>query len=622
MNRDRRATGSVRLSVFRDYFRAAHAGHLAVIVLLLYLANQANMVLSDWWLSAWAEELFPNQSIFFWLGIFVALGVLLALLTFLRTLVFTYTGLRASNRLHERLAAVVMQGTMAFFDTTPMGRVLARFASDMNKIDETLPQSVEQALFVIFSVAATFLVISSVTPFFLVAAVPILAVYVRIQVYYKKTALQVRRLDQQARGPLYSFFSESLSGLSSIRAFGRADDFAEQMDARIDRSSSPIYAQRMAERWLSLRLEFIGILIIAAAGVAAVFAQDVYPGLVGLSLAYSLRATGLLTFLVRSVTEAETQMTASEQVLLYVNTVDTEKAISPETLAAIDRAAPAGALAKISQANRRWLQRGEVEFSKVSMRYRPGLPLVLKEVSFTVPAGAKVGVCGRTGSGKSTCMLLLLRIVEPAEGVVRIDGRDVRDLSLEALRGAVAMIPQDPVLFSGTLRQNLDPFGTHSDAELLAVVDKVQLRPAVDALGGGLEATVAEYGENFSTGQRQLMCLARALLRNGTILLMDEATSSVDYDTDQTIQTLIREEFARATVITIAHRLNTIIDSDAVLVLSDGRRAEFGKPHELLQRPPSDEGPDGIFAKLVDETGKQSAEHLRKAAAASATERE
>lgn len=545
---EKKAKGDIKRSVYTDYFRAARAGHLAVLVVVLYCAQQLNSVASDWWLSIWSEgTAFPTWTTAAYLGGFVFLGVTLAMLTFVRSLAFMVTGLRASNQLHARLATVVLQGSMSFFDTTPLGRILARFASDMNKIDETLPQAVEMALFCVFSVGATFVVISSVTPAFLLAAAPIMAVYYKVQAYYKRSALALKRLDQSARGPLYSFFSETLSGLACIRAFSKQAEFASRMEARLDDSTRALYAQKMIERWLALRLEALGNGVIAASAVAALLSRSTYPGLVGLSLTYSFRATNLMTFMVRQVTEAQTQMTASEQILLYVNTVQTEKSLTDETAAALaaapkregivttsthdGRAAHSAAtrseLARIAERNRAWLTRGEVAFENVSMRYRPGLELVLTEVSFVVPARAKVGIVGRTGSGKSSTMLLLMRMVEPAAGAVRIDGRPIGDLSLEQLRGAIAMIPQDPVLFSGTVRSNLDPLGSHDDGILLSALQRVQLRAQVEAMDGGLDASVAEYGENFSVGQRQLICLARALLRSGKILLMDEATSSV-----------------------------------------------------------------------------------------------
>lgn len=545
---EKKAKGDIKKAVYTDYFRAARAGHLAVLVVVLYCLQQLNSIASDWWLSIWSEgTAFPTWTTAGYLGGFVFLGLTLAGLTFARSLAFMVTGLRASNQLHARLATVVMQGTMGFFDTTPLGRILARFATDMNKIDETLPQAVEMALFCVFSVGATFLVISSVTPAFLLAAAPIMVVYYKVQAYYKLTALSLKRLDQSARGPLYSFFSETLSGLASIRAFSKQREFGSRMEQRLDDSTRALWAQKLIERWLALRLETLGNGVIAASAIAALLSSSTYAGLVGLSLTYSFRATNLMTFMVRQVTEAQTQMTASEQILLYVNTVDTEKSVTDETAAALaaapkreglvatstrdgraaHKAATNNELARLAARNREWLGRGEVVFDGVSMRYRPGLELVLKEVSFTVPARAKVGVVGRTGSGKSSTMLLLMRMVDPAAGAIRIDGLNIAELSLEQLRGAIAMIPQDPVLFSGTVRSNLDPLGSHSDDALLSALERVRLRRQVEAMDGGLDATVAEYGENFSVGQRQLICLARALLRSGKILLMDEATSSV-----------------------------------------------------------------------------------------------
>lgn len=666
---ERKARGDIKRAVYSDYFKAARATHLAVLVLLLYCLQQLNSIASDWWLSIWSEgTAFPDWTTSGYLGGFVVLGLALALLTFARSLTFMVTGLRASSQLHNSLATVVLQGTMGFFDTTPLGRILARFASDMNKIDETLPQSVEMALYCAFSVAATFLVISSVTPAFLVAAAPLMVVYYKVQAYYRLTALSLKRLDQSARGPLYSFFSETLSGLGSIRAFSKQGQFASRMEVRLDDSTRALWAQKMIERWLALRLETLGNFVIAASAIAALLSTSTYAGLVGLSLTYSFRATNLMTFMVRQVTEAQTQMTASEQILLYVKTVETEKSVTDETAAALAaapkreglgpvagstrdgraalKAATSSELARIAKGNREWLARGEVAFEAVSMRYRPGLELVLRDVSFVVPARAKVGVVGRTGSGKSSTMLLLLRMVQPAAGLVRIDGRDIAELSLEQLRGAIAMIPQDPVLFSGSVRSNLDPLGVHSDEALLSALGRVRLLPQVEAMDGGLDALVAEYGENFSVGQRQLTCLARALLRSGKILLMDEATSSVgalrmrrahraapgrsprvprsaplpvrpaDYETDQLIQTLIRAEFSDSTVITIAHRLNTIIDCDKILVLQAGRTAEYDAPHLLLARPPTDGPGAGVLSKLVNETGKESAQHLREVARA------
>jgi len=699
MAREQRARGGISRTVYGAYAHAA-GGWLAVLAILaLYVASQLNIVASDAWLSVWSEGTrFAGRGSRFYLGVYLGLGGALALSTFARAIAFACAGLRAARQLHAQLALVVLQGSMAFFDTTPLGRVVSRFATDMNKLDETLPKAVEVALFSVFSLMSTCAVIAAVVPAVVPAAIPLALAYARTQALYRSAALQLKRLDQEARGPLHSFFSETLSGLSSIRAYARARTFAERMEARIDRSTRAVWASRMIERWLSLRLELLGNVAIGAAAAAGVLAQrGTYTGLIGLALAYAFRATNLLAGMVRFVTDAQTQMTAAEQILMYVRSVETEGAIEAETVALVERYAAvrgpacccalpfaaagaervgAGAdvaLAARARDARAWLQSGEVVFDGVSMRYRPGLELALRRVSFSVPAGAKVGVVGRTGSGKSSTMLLLMRMVEPAEGTISIDGRDIQSLSLEQLRGAVSMIPQDPVLFSGTVRSNLDPFGLHSEQRVWDVLERAQLARAVRAMGG-LEASVAEYGENVSVGQRQLICLARALLREGRILLMDEATSSVgarrvrslarmhsrhtlrlrracdpnqptqqriqdapllafalscatsrcpleDYETDQLVQALIREEFAHATVITIAHRLNTIIDSDRIIVLANGELAECGTPHALLQHEPASTGP-GSFAMLVNETGAESALRLREVAEATSKRRE
>eukprot|EP00475_Leptophrys_vorax_P018826 TRINITY_DN25709_c0_g1_i1.p1 TRINITY_DN25709_c0_g1~~TRINITY_DN25709_c0_g1_i1.p1 ORF type:complete len:324 (+),score=16.45 TRINITY_DN25709_c0_g1_i1:32-973(+) len=292
------------------------------------------------------------------------------------------------------------------------------------------------------------------------------------------------------------------------------------------------------------------------------------------------------------MTDTENQMNGVERILEYRDKIDHE---APSDIPGKDPSPS-------------WPEHGAIAVEGVSMRYRPGLPLVLKEVSVSVNAGERVGIVGRTGSGKSSLMLCLFRLVEPSEGRIVIDGVDIGGIGLTALRSRLSIIPQDPVLFSGTVRSNLDPFRTHSDDDIWTALSHAHLKDKISALGGKLEADVAEYGENFSVGERQLLCLARVLLRKNRILIMDEATSSVDFETDRLIQNTIRTHMVDTTMLIIAHRINTVIDASRILVLSHGEVMEYDRPAVLLERA------DGPFTSLVDDTGEQTAAHLRKIA--------
>jgi len=355
----------------------------------------------------------------------------------------------------------------------------------------------------------------------------------------------------------------------------------------VDGNTRSFYALSASNRWLGMRVEFIGSLVVTlAAGFAVIGRGSLQPGFAGLSISYALQLTGILNWLVRMATESETQMVSVERVLEYTQLASEAPTVIPENRPS------------------NWPNKGIVEFKDVQLRYRDGLDLVLKGVSFAMKSKEKVGVVGRTGAGKSSLMMALFRLVELAGGKIIIDGVDIARIGLDDLRSKLSIIPQDPTLFTGTVRSNLDPFNEHSDLDIWNVLQSVHLNEAIEALDHKLDSPVAEFGENFSVGQRQLMCLGRALLRKAKILIMDEATAAVDFETDALIQKTIREQFVDVTVLTIAHRLNTILDYDRILVLDRGTVAEFETPAILSKNPQS------IFYSMINKSGTTSSEDV------------
>ncbi|CAN8022372.1 unnamed protein product [Ixodes persulcatus] len=388
------------------------------------------------------------------------------------------------------------------------------------------------------------------------------------RLFYIATSRQLKRLESVTRSPIYTHFSETLSGVSTIRAYGAQERFVLESNHRVDYNQMCYYPSTISNRWLAVRLEFCGNLIVLFAALFSVFgSQALDGGTVGLSLSYALSITATMNWMVRMSCEFETNIVAVERIMEYTRSPTEAAWEVPESKPALD-----------------WPMGGQVQFADYSTRYREGMDLVIKDITVSINAGEKVGVVGRTGAGKSSLMLSLFRIVEPAKGTIFIDGVDVTKIGLHDLRSKLTIIPQasDPILFSGTLRTNLDPFGEKSDTELWSALELSHLKTFVSGLDKGLEYQVAEGGENLSVGQRQLVCLARALLRKSKVLVLDEATAAVDMETDSLIQQTIRKEFTGCTVLTIAHRLNTIMDYDRILVLEQGRVAEFDTPSNLL----------------------------------------
>ncbi|XP_004685060.1 PREDICTED: canalicular multispecific organic anion transporter 2 [Condylura cristata] len=578
---EKAAAGTVKLSVFRDYAKAVGLC-TTLVVCLLYAGQSAAAIGADMWLSAWTNEAGTGRqnNTSLRLGVYAALGILQGVLVMLAAITMTVGGVQAAGLLHQELLHNKMRSPQSFFDTTPSGRILNLFSKDINIIDVVLVPATLMLLNFFHSALSTIVVIVATTPLFAVVIVPLAAVYIFVQRFYVATSRQLKRLESISCSPIYSHFSETVTGSSVIRAYGRSQDFEAISDAKVDTNQKIWYPYIASNRWLGIQVESIGNFVVLFAILFSVVGRSsLSPGLVGLSVSYALQVTLVLNWIIRMLSELESNIVAVERINEYSKT-ETE---APWVVAG-------------SCPSTGWPLQGKVEFRNYSVRYRPGLELVLKDLTLQVHGGEKVGIVGRTGAGKSSMTLCLFRILEAAEGEILIDGLNVASIGLHDLRSQLTIIPQDPVLFSGTLRMNLDPFGKYSEEDIWQALELSHLRDFVSSQPAGLDFQCSEGGENLSIGQRQLVCLARALLRKSRILVLDEATAAIDLETDNLIQANIRTQFAACTVLTIAHRLHTIMDYTRVLVLDKGLVAEFDSPTNLIAAK-------GIFYGMARDAG-------------------
>ncbi|KAI8125134.1 Multidrug resistance-associated protein 1 [Lucilia cuprina] len=565
-------TGGVEFAVYKHYIKSVGI-FLSMATLILNFVFQAFQIGSNLWLTKWSnDKLVSNDTGLrdMYLGVYGAFGFGQAIFSYGVALVPWLGALRAALLLHNSLLTNIMRLPLSFFDTTPLGRILSRFSKDLESLDTVLPRLFDDALWCGFEVLATIVVISMTTPIFMAVIVPIAFLYYFAQRFYVATSRQLMRLESVSRSPIYSHFGETVTGVSTIRAYSVQDRFIDESDTKVDKNQVCKYPSLIANRWLAIRLEMVGNLIILFASLFAVLGGQKNAGLVGLSVSYALQVTQTLNWLVRMSSDIETNIVAVERIKEYGET----KQEAPWEL-------------ENSNVPKNWPLEGEVVFENFKVRYREGLDLVLRGISFKIAGGEKVGIVGRTGAGKSSLTLSLFRIIEAAGGRILIDGIDIATMGLHMLRSRLTIIPQDPVLFSGSLRINLDPFEVKSDAEIWKALELSHLKAFVKSLPAGLNHEISEGGDNLSVGQRQLVCLARALLRKTKVLVLDEATAAVDLETDDLIQKTIRSEFKECTVLTIAHRLNTILDSDKVIVLDKGEISEFDSPENLLNNSQS-----------------------------------
>ncbi|XP_065495552.1 ATP-binding cassette sub-family C member 2 isoform X1 [Caloenas nicobarica] len=578
-------TGKVKFSMYLRYLRGVGLWY-SFWVAMGYVGQNAAYVGTNLWLSAWTDDAqrylnqtYPVQQRDLRIGVFGVLGLSQAVLLLFATMLSARGAMRASQVMHQQLLSNILRVPMSFFDTTPTGRIVNRFAKDIFTIDETIPMSFRTWLSCFMGIISTLLVISLATPFFVIVMIPLGIFYYFVLRFYISTSRQLRRLDSVTRSPIYSHFGETVSGLSVIRAYGHQERFLQQNESTMDINQKSVYSWIISNRWLAIRLEFVGSLVVFFSALLAVISKGTLDGgIVGLSVSSALNVTQTLNWLVRTSSELETNIVAVERVHEYSK-------VKNEAPWVTEKRPPHG-----------WPSKGEIQFIDYKVRYRPELELVLQGITCNIRSTEKVGVVGRTGAGKSSLTNCLFRVLEAAEGTIIIDDVDIATIGLHDLRQNLTIIPQDPVLFTGTLRMNLDPFDRYTDEEVWKALELAHLKTYVQDFPERLLHIVSEGGENLSVGQRQLVCLARALLHKAKILILDEATAAVDLETDRLIQTTIRSEFADCTVLTIAHRLHTIMDSNRVMVLQAGRLVEYDSPEELLKK-------QGTFSLMAKDAG-------------------
>jgi ABC-type multidrug transport system fused ATPase/permease subunit len=561
---EERRTGAIEKRAIREYLSRLAPGLTALILLGLFVARQTAALGADLWLARASQVGIPQIGTF----VLTYLGLVMALciIAYYRAMYILTRGLMAGVQSHDSLLKGVIHAPMRFFESNPVGRILNRFSNDLATIELGLPNALLDAGHCLFETAAIFILVIVIAPFMLLIVAPIAIGYIILQRMYRPIFRESQRLYSITLSPVFALLSESLLGIETIRASNLTASFERRFVQLLNAHNRVIHTQIASNRWLGLRLEALAATLILALGASSALGMDaaLNVGFAGLLLSYASSMTSTMNWAIRCVSIVESNLTSFERIERYAHTPSERLTgeLPPPT----------------------WPHAGEMKISSLTVQYRPELSPALKDIDCTIPSGSRVGIVGRSGSGKSTLILAIMRLLEPTSGHVEVDGINLSNVALARVRNALAVVPQEPILFSGALRESLDPFNEYSDDDVIAALRRVHLGSFFDSLPNGLQTTVREGGFNFSSGQRQLICLARALLRKSKIIVLDEATAAIDVETDFAIQQTIREELKSSTLLVIAHRLGTVLDSDLILVLQDGFRKEFDTPKNLLQK--------------------------------------
>ncbi|KAG5323862.1 SUR protein, partial [Acromyrmex heyeri] len=553
------------------------------------LAFQILRVYSDFWLCEWMEESIrspANTVSYFMVYIIISLGSIF--LSVLYNVSGQWLGARARRKLHEEAIAGLLGAPISFFECNLIGKILSRFSADMSVIDKKMATAIKRLTSFVLLCGSVMIINIIISPWFLITVVPISCAYYALQKFYRRSARQLQCLDGSTRGPVVAHFSETLSGLPTLRAFKQEDRFIEEMMKRLDINTNAFLILNTSSRWFGIALDYLGAVIVVVAISTALLSAELYPSrvtpkLVGLAINYTLLVP-VLNWMIKFSAEIELYMGSVARICAYKN-VQPEKLHENGLWIASD-----------------WPNRGEIVFENVFLRYDADRNPVITDLSLKIPAGQKLGICGRTGSGKSSTVMALFQLIEISQGRILLDGIDIRQVPLRILRSRLSAIPQDAIMFSGTIRENLDPFSEHEDQEIWRSLELSQIKDVIASHPEGLNLEVREGGENFSTGQLQLLCMARAILQRSSIVVLDEATSALDIATEKSLLKAATVAFEDRTVITIAHRAAALLYCDRIIVFDEGKIIEEGSPADLMQRQ------NGVFSsmiKVVEQNGER-----------------
>ncbi|GFR84980.1 multidrug resistance-associated protein 5 [Elysia marginata] len=572
---------------------------VGTILLASFCLPVAGATLASWFLSFWLEQgggtalmvvsnktanwtvpsmrVVDNPDRCYYLLIYLLIVLGTVVLTLFKSLAVTKWTLTASTSIHRKGIQQIVSSPMAFFDATPIGRMVNRFSADLDEIDSRLPMNLDVFLTNVLQIVGAVVIISYVSPWFLLAVVPLGAVFMFVWTVFHRSIRQLKMLDNVTRSPVIGHLTTSIQGLASISAFQRAPDFQQQHCQLLDSNSVAVLLFYSANRWLALRLDMVsaGIAVVTGFLVLVTYGH-LNPALAGLALSYCVQMSGLFQFTTRLAVETEARLTSAQRILEYCNLREVE------------------GNGNTQKPGDKWPFRGEVVFNNVKLRYREAAPLALDDINVEIHPGENIGIVGRTGAGKSSLAVALFRLVELESGNIVIDGLDTSDLDLECLRRSLSIIPQDPVLFTASVRYNLDPFQEFSDSDLWQALEKCHIKALVEDLDGQLDFIVTEAGANFSVGQKQLFCMARTLLRDSKVVVLDEATAAIDLETDRLMQDTLRDAFEGCTLLVIAHRLTSVVSCDRVIVMENGKVSEYDTPENLMGRP------DSVFKSMLD----------------------
>nr|XP_026484669.1 probable multidrug resistance-associated protein lethal(2)03659 [Vanessa tameamea] len=603
---EKQTVGRVQGSIYKEYFLAHASCPFVSVVLFMFILAQFFASSSDYWISRWSnaeDHLTGDQTMdnLLWSQhglrrkdfaiIFGLLTIATVAVALIRAFLFFSLCMKSSIKLHDLMFECISLSPMSFFHSNPSGRILNRFSKDMGSVDELLPQAMLDSFQILLNLIGVIIVILMTEVALLIPIATALIIFYIFRLIYVRTTGAIKRLEGITRSPVFGHVNATILGLPTIRSYGAELLLAQEFDRHQDLHSAAWYLFISCSRAFGYFLDVICLLFIICVTFTCLMKTDIEGSNVGLIITQSISLTGIFQWGMRQSAEMENQMTSVERVLEYTKLpIESSLSTSP------DEKPPVG-----------WPSEGGIHFNNLSLKYTPDGANVLNNLEFKIMPQKKIGIVGRTGAGKSSIIQALFRLAY-LEGTISIDSIDITSIGLKYLRQKISIIPQEPVLFSGSLRKNLDPFDEYSDDLLLKALEKVELLSEQEGVES-LYKQVADCGANFSVGERQLVCLARAIVNNDKILLLDEATANVDAQTDALIQTTIREHFRTCTVLTVAHRLNTVIDSDKILVLDAGHVMEFDHPHILLQNK------KGYFRKMVAETGPAMTQVLHKLAA-------